>query len=236
MEIRLASLTSGAEAAVGTTVIIDVFRAFTTAAVALSRGAQRIVMVDSLDNALALRSSGVGDYCIGERDSTKPPGFDFGNSPAELERAEVAGKTLIQTTSNGTAGINAAHGADRIYAGAFVTAEATVRAILRQAPTVVTLVAIGRSNGTIRADEDELCALYLRARLEGRRPDVAAVRVLLATMPPPPNPKLIAAGAYDPKDREVAVEVDAIAFAISVRREVGLLIAEAERNDLQPAS
>jgi hypothetical protein len=60
--------------------------------------------------------------------------------------------------------------------------------------------------------------------------------MLLATLPPPPNPKLIAAGAYDPKDREVAVEVDAIAFAISVRREAGLLIAEAERNDLQPAS
>jgi len=226
MEIRLASLTSGAEAAVGTTVIIDVFRAFTTAAVALSRGAQRIVMVDSLDNALALRSSGVGDYCIGERDSTKPPGFDFGNSPAELERAEVAGKTLIQTTSNGTAGINAAHGADRIYAGAFVTAEATVRAILRQAPTVVTLVAIGRSNGTIRADEDELCALYLRARLEGRRPDVAAVRVLLATMPPPLNPKLVAAGAYDPKDREIAAQVDAMKLAIVIRREGGLLIAD----------
>ena len=236
MEIRLVSLISGAAAAVGTTVIIDVFRAFTTAAIALSRGARRIVMVDTLDKALALRSSGVGDYCIGERDSIKPPGFDFGNSPAELGRAEVAEKTLVQTTSNGTAGINAAHGADRIYAGALVTAEATARAILRQAPDVVTLVAIGRSNGTIRADEDELCALYLRARLEGRQPDVAAVRVLLATMPPPPNPKLIAAGAYDPKDREVAIEVDAIAFAISVRREAGLLIAEAERNDLQPAS
>ena len=145
----------------------------------------------------------------------------------------MAGKTLIQTTSNGTAGINAAHGADRIYAGALVTA---VRAILRRAPAVITLVAIGRSNGTIRADEDELCALYLRARLEGRQPDVAAVRVLLVTMPPPPNPKLIAAGAYHPKDREVAVEVDAIAFAISVRREAGLLIAEAERNGVQQAS
>jgi 2-phosphosulfolactate phosphatase len=228
MEIRLASLTSGAEAAVGTTVIIDVFRAFTTAAVALSRGAQRIVMVDSLDNALALRSSGVGDYCIGERDSTKPPGFDFGNSPAELERAEVAGKTLIQTTSNGTAGINAAHGADRIYAGAFVTAEATVRAILRHAPAIVTLVAIGRRNGTIRADEDELCALYLRARLEGRQPDVAAVRGLLASMPPPPNPKLVAEGAYDLKDRETAAQVDAMKLVITVRREGRLLIAEPE--------
>jgi 2-phosphosulfolactate phosphatase len=227
MEIRLASLTSGAEAAVGTTVIIDVFRAFTTAAVALSRGAQRIVMVDSLDNALALRSSGVGDYCIGERDSTKPPGFDFGNSPAELERAEVAGKTLIQTTSNGTAGINAAHGADRIYAGAFVTAEATVRAILRHAPAIVTLVAIGRRNGTIRADEDELCALYLRARLEGRQPDVAAVRGLLASMPPP-NPKLVAEGAYDLKDRETAAQVDAMKLVITVRREGRLLIAESE--------
>jgi 2-phosphosulfolactate phosphatase len=167
MEIRVASLTSGADAAVGTTVIIEVFRAFMTAAVAFSRGASRIVMIDSLDKAdkaLALRSSRIGDYCIGERDSIKPPCFDFGNSPADLERAEVAGKVLIQTTSNGTAGINAARGADRIYAGALVTAEATVRAILRHAPTVVTLVAIGRSNGTIRADEDELCALYLRAR------------------------------------------------------------------------
>jgi len=185
---------------------------------------------------MALRSSGVGDYCIGERDSTKPPGFDFGNSPAELGRAEVAGKTLIQTTSNGTAGINAARGADRIYAGALVTAEATVRAILRRAPAVITLVAIGRSNGTSPADEDEICALYLRARLEGRQPDVAAVRVLLATVPPPPDPKLVAAGAHDPKDREIASEVDAIAFAIAVGREGGLLIAEAERNDLQSAS
>ena len=85
----------------------------------------------------------------------------------------MAGKTLVQTTTNGTAGITAARGADRIYAGALVTAEATVRAILRNTPAVITLVAMGRSNGTIQADEDELCALYLRACLEGRQPDVA---------------------------------------------------------------
>jgi 2-phosphosulfolactate phosphatase len=236
MEIRLASLISGAADAVGTTVIIDVFRAFTTAAIALSRGARRIVMVDSLEKALALRSSRVGDYCIGERNSVRPPEFDFGNSPAELARAEIAGKTLIQTTTNGTAGINAASGSDRIYAGALVTAEATVRAILRHAPAVVSLVAIGRSNGTIRADEDELCALYLPARLEGRRPDADAVRALVATMTPPPNAKLVTAGAYDAKDREIAAQVDAMDFAIPVRREGGLLIAETERNDLQPGS
>jgi hypothetical protein len=68
-------------------------------------------------------------------------------------------------------------------------------------------------------------------RLEGRQPDVAAIQAVLATMPPP-NPKLVAAAAYD----LIAAEADAMAFAISVRREGGLLIAEGERNDLQPAS
>ena len=37
---------------------------------------------------------------------------------------------------------------------------------------MITMVAMGRSNGTIRADEDELCALYLRACLEGRQPEI----------------------------------------------------------------
>jgi 2-phosphosulfolactate phosphatase len=224
MEIRLASLTSGAAEAVGTTVILDVFRAFTTAAIAFSRGASRIVMVDSLDKAVALRRAGIGDYCIGERDGRKPEGFDFGNSPAELARADVAGKTLIQTTTNGTAGINAAKGAERIYASAFVTAEATVEAIRRASPTIITLVAMGR-HGTTRADEDELCALYLRARLDGRRPDAEALRALLASLPPPVSPALLASGDVDPRDREIALEIDKVPFAIRVRSEDGLLIA-----------
>jgi hypothetical protein len=50
-------------------------------------------------------------------------------------------------------------------------------------------------------------------------------------MPPPPDPKLVAAEAYELKDREIAAEVDAIASAISVRREGGLLIAEAEQGE-----
>jgi 2-phosphosulfolactate phosphatase len=44
MEIRIESLLEGAQRATGTVVIIDVFRAFTTAAVALARGASKIIM------------------------------------------------------------------------------------------------------------------------------------------------------------------------------------------------
>ena len=44
MEISLGSLKGGAEEAQGTTIIIDVFRAFTTAAIAFDRGANEIVL------------------------------------------------------------------------------------------------------------------------------------------------------------------------------------------------
>jgi 2-phosphosulfolactate phosphatase len=234
MEIRLASLVSGAREAAGTVLIIDVYRAFTVAAIALARGASRIIMVDSLGKALACRSSGLGELCIGERRGKKPPGFDFGNSPATLARADLAGKTLIQTTTNGTAGIAAARQAERIYAGALVSAEATVRAILRRAPALVTLVAMGR-DGVGRADEDELCALYLRSRLEGRRPDKAAVQTLLSTLAPPPNAELVASGDYDAADRALAAQIDAVPFALRVRAEFGWLIATPELPEGDPA-
>jgi 2-phosphosulfolactate phosphatase len=224
VEIRIASLLSGAREAEGTVVIIDVFRAFSTAAVALSRGARQVLMVDSLEQALALRDAGAGDACVGERHGAKPPRFDFGNSPAELSRADVSGKTLIQTTTNGTAGLNAAKHADRLFAGSLVTAEATVQAILADTPAVVTLVAMGRG-GKARADEDELCALYLRSRLEGREPDIAALRNVLSGMAPPPDPKLVASGDYDLRDREIALMINSIPFAIEVTAENGHLIA-----------
>jgi 2-phosphosulfolactate phosphatase len=228
MRVRLESLIDGAARATGTVVVIDVFRAFTTAAVALSRGAARVVMVESLDRALALRAAGVGDLCIGERGGRKPEGFDFGNSPAAITRADVAGKTLIQTTTNGTAGVNAARHAERVYAGALVTAEATVQAILRASPAVVTVVAMGRA-GEARADEDELCALYLRSRLEGRHPDRAALRSLLMTSAPPPNPALVASGDVDPEDRLIATHIDLVGFPVVVDTQDGLLVATAAR-------
>ena len=55
MEIKLGSLVRDAREAEGTVIIIDVFRAFTTAAIAFDRGADHIVLVAEIDEALALR-------------------------------------------------------------------------------------------------------------------------------------------------------------------------------------
>jgi len=224
MDIVVDSLLEGAQRATGTVVIVDVFRAFTTAAVAFSRGAAKIIMVAEPPEALALRDRGVGEICVGEVDGIKAEGFDFGNSPFEMTRADLADKTIIQSTRAGTVGVTAATGAETIYAASLVTAKATAQAILHDAPARVTVVAMGH-NARVRTDEDELCALYLRNVLQGREPDVAALQKLLS-----------ASGEvgkfYDPaqphfhaEDCEWALDVNHFDFAIRVTKEDGLLVA-----------
>jgi 2-phosphosulfolactate phosphatase len=224
MEIKIESLLEGAGRAQGTVVIVDVFRAFTTAAVALARGAERIIMVPGIEEALRLRDQGVGAVCVGEVNGIKPEGFDFGNSPHEMMQASLAGKVVIQSTRAGTTGVAAATQAEAVYAGAFVVAAATAEALRRDGPPQVTIVAMGW-NARVRTDEDELCALYLRNLLQGRRPDPEAVR------------KLVRAGGEatkfgDPQqphfhreDLEIALEINKYDFAIRVVKEDGFLVA-----------
>ena len=224
----MGSLLEGARAAEGTAIIIDVFRAFTTAAVALSRGAEKIVLVAEVDEALELRQRGMGDLCMGEVAGMRPEGFELGNSPFELSQADVQGKTLIQSTRAGTVGVAAARNADRIYAGSLVLARATVEGILRDPPDLVSIVAMG-AEGAERADEDEQCALYIRNLLQGREPDREAVRNLILSgaesqkYGDPDRPH------FHPRDKEAALEIDTVPFSIRVSREDGLLVARPEK-------
>src|ERR1041384_2052882 len=167
MKVVIDSLVEGAERATGVVAVIDVFRAFTSAAVALANGASRIIMVRSVEEALELRQ-GLGQFRIGEVGGRAPAGFDFGNSPFEIASVDFHGKTVIQRTSAGTQGIVLASSqAQRLYAASLVTATATARAVLSGSPQTVTLVSMG-AEGIRRTDEDELCAMHLRNRLEGR--------------------------------------------------------------------
>jgi 2-phosphosulfolactate phosphatase len=227
MEIRIESLFEGASRATGSVAVIDVFRAFTTAAVAFARGARQIVMVGTVAEALALRGRGLGQVCMGEVGGRAPAGFDFGNSPFELSEADLTGKTIIQRTGAGTQGIVAAKQAERLYAASLVTAGATARALLAGAPGRVTLVAMG-NNTIVRTDEDELCALHLRNLLEGRPGDAQALRRVIlaggeiAHYDDPARPHL------HPGDLDIALDVDRYDFAIRVTVEEGHPVARRE--------
>jgi 2-phosphosulfolactate phosphatase len=218
MDIHLESLLEGARRATGTVAIIDVFRAFTTAAVALANRASRIVMVGTVEEALALRDSGIGQICMGEVGGRAPAGFDFGNSPFAIQQVDFAGKTIIQRTGAGTQGIVAATGAERLYAAALVTANATARALRSGSPDRITLVAMG-NNTVVRTDEDEICALHLRNLLEGRPGHIEAVRQLIlaggeiAHFHDPARPHM------HPCDLDIALDVGRYDFAIRVEME-----------------
>jgi 2-phosphosulfolactate phosphatase len=228
VEISIHSLLEGATQATGTVAIIDVFRAFTTAAVALANGASAIVMVSSVEEALALRDAGVGQICMGEVRGRAPDEFDFGNSPFEVSEVNFGGKAIIQRTSAGTQGIVAANRADRLYATSLVTVNATARAMLAGSPKQITLVAMG-DNGINRTDEDEVCAIHLRNRLEGRPGDRRGVqRLVLAggevgRFHDPARPHL------HPQDVDIALDIDRYDFAIRVEYEDGRPVARIEK-------
>ncbi len=201
--------------------IVDVFRAFTTASLALDRGVSKIFFVSEPDDALALRERGVADFCVGEVDGIPPDGFDFGNSPYELARADIAGKVMVQSTRAGAVGVNAARYADALYGVALTNAKATVDAILASKPETVTIVAMGL-RGLTRTDEDELCAMYLRNMLEGREPSAGAVSQLIRASKEavkfmdPQQPY------FHPEDVEYALRVNTIDRVLRIHKEEGL--------------
>ena len=224
MEIVVDSLLEGARRARGVVIIIDVFRAYTTAAVALSRGAEKIVLVAEVEEALALRDDGVGELCVGEVGGMRPEGFDFNNSPSQISRADVEGKNIIQSTRAGTVGMTAAQGADHLYGGSLAVASATVEAVRRLDPSLVTIVAMG-SEGRIRTDEDEQCALFMRNLLQGVTPDHDSVRSLVLAGSEARKYGNPATPHFPSEDRDMAVTIDSHNFAIRVAKEDGLLVA-----------
>lgn len=166
MRIRMLELLSGAAEATGTAVIIDVFRACSVACYAFAAGVERILPVDAVEEAFALRAAHPDYLIAGERGCIKVEGFDFGNSPSEIRRADLTGKTLVHATSAGTRGLFAAMDvADRVLTCSFANMAATAAAIRAAAPETVSIVAMGKA-GVAHAPEDRLCAMYLANLLQ----------------------------------------------------------------------
>lgn len=171
MRIRQLELIEGARRARGLTVIIDVFRAFTTEAYAFSRGAKASYPIGDLDEAFAMKKAHPDYILLGERGGAKVEGCDLGNSPYDVTQADFAGKCMIHSTSAGTQGIVQAAGADMILTGSLVNARAVTDYIKAAAPKVVSLVAMGKA-GLTPTSEDRICAEYMEALLEEGEYDI----------------------------------------------------------------
>jgi 2-phosphosulfolactate phosphatase len=167
MNIKILQLLEGAKNAEGLTVIIDVFRAFSTACYAFELGAEKIIPVGNIDVSYELKKNNPEYVLVGERNEQKPEGFDFGNSPSLLAKEKIDGKTIIHTTSSGTQGIANATNANEIITGSFVNAGAIVKYIQLKNPQTVSLVCMGYAC-EYPTDEDTFCAEFIKNELEGK--------------------------------------------------------------------
>jgi len=167
MKVRILEFIEGAKRATGVTVIIDVFRAFTVGCYAFDSGAARIIATGGVDEAFLLKKKYSNSVLVGERNEKIIAGFDFGNSPTEIIKADLRGKTIIHTTTAGTKGLVNAVNADIVITGSFVNAGAIVSYIKAINPDHVSLVAMGY-RATISAQEDLLCAEMIASSLNDK--------------------------------------------------------------------
>ncbi|MEV5550747.1 2-phosphosulfolactate phosphatase [Streptomyces sp. NPDC052309] len=140
-------------------VVVDVMRAFTVAAWAFAQGAEKIVLAESLDEALALKACHPDWVAL--KDGPPAPGFDTVNSPGLLRSIDLGGRTVVQKTTAGTVGALAVKEASLVLCAGFVVAEATARLLRTRECDSVTFVVTGEGG---QADEDLACAQYIARR------------------------------------------------------------------------
>lgn len=155
-------------------IVVDVLRATSTIAQALSSGYERVLCCAEIEDARALRAELPDSLLGGERQAVRIEGFDVGASPREFLQPRA--HTLILSTTNGTRAIvETARRCDRVLLGSLLNLSAVARAA--DSDDVV-VVCAGFQGGF--ALDDAYCAGRIVQLLAGERTDAADASVLLA--------------------------------------------------------
>ena len=175
MKVHVA-FTADEAAAAPTGIVIDVLRATSTIAQALSAGYRRVLCVAELEQARALRAELADSIVGGERDAIRIEGFDVGASPREF--LEPRAETLILSTTNGTRTIvTAAERCEEVLLGSLLNLGAVAK-VARERGEDVAILCAGYKGAF--ALDDAYCAGRFVQLLEGERTDAAVAAETLA--------------------------------------------------------
>ena len=154
-------------------IVVDVLRATSTMCQALASGYERVLCCAEIDDARALAETEGPAKLAGERRLEHIEGFDFGNSPRELE-GDAAAPTLILSTTNGTRLLVAASERfERVYVGSLLNLDAVAAAARENGEDVAVLCA--GVLGELALD-DAYCAGRSRRRSAASRPTPRRLR------------------------------------------------------------
>jgi len=158
-------------------IVIDVVRAFTVAHYAFLRGAEKILLVPDVEEALAVRREQPDVLLAGEIGGLPIEGFDLDNSPCRFDAADLQGRTLVQKTTNGVKAALHSLGAPLVLVTGFSNAVATAEYLKRRFGGSDTRINLVASHPT--GDEDLACAEYIRSLIldEGMQSDEVCDRI-----------------------------------------------------------
>lgn len=208
---------SDAPEATGAVVVVDVLRAFTTAAYAFAAGAHRIWLVDTVEAALTLKASRPGALAMGEDGGRRIAGFDFANSPAEVAAADLAGRDVVQRTSAGTRGVVAASAAQRRWCASLVCASATAAAVSASGLGPPAYVISGWRDAARTGEDDLVTARFIEQLRTGQPAEADAAAEAVRTSREAEVTLALGPGHVDPRDVELATHVDRFDFAMEAR-------------------
>lgn len=161
MRIDVALLPSLIRDADSVFAVVDVLRASSTIVTLLERGVPAVIPAASVQEARGLRVRLPHHLLCGEVDGLPPPGFDYGNSPAEFAALDAGARPVILATSNGTRILNELAAAPAVLVGALLNREAVATAMLalaREHNRDATVVCAAAPGGRSIALEDSLGA------------------------------------------------------------------------------
>ena len=217
MKFRRGNLDICAEAS-GAVIVIDVLRAFTTAAVAFSRGAAEIVLVSTVEEAFALRKHDPHALLMGEVDFLPIEGFDLPNSPSTLSEMDLTSRRLIQRTTAGTQGATRSVVAEPLLVASLCVARATADYVHKLNPTVVTFIETGVRNGN-SGEEDIACADYIIGLLNGTVPTHAEIEQRVRGASAAQKFEGEKDSVFPAADLEECLKVDCFDFAMVAKRQ-----------------
>lgn len=158
MEIEVALLPAQRHTLEGRVcIVVDLLRASSSIAAILSQGAREVVPAGGIEEARRLHEKHPAYLLCGEQRGLPPDGFDFGNSPVEFARSDLAGRSVILATSNGTRILSQAAGAFSVLVGTLLN-RAAVADAARGLGDVITIIAAGAYEGQVFALEDAIGA------------------------------------------------------------------------------
>lgn len=146
-------------------VIVDVFRACTTASYILHNIPKTYIIAEKSSVIERLANKLQSPLLIGKAEKGVNLIYNIPNSPTRVQDVTVTNKSVLHRTAAGAKGILFANQSDIVLVAGFVNACATARYIKKLANTKVIIIPMGHE-GVCPSLEDDLCAAYIKALIE----------------------------------------------------------------------